>query len=159
MCKVLHFLIVLLLFSCADVGNHATNQKDDPLAKRFQNIEGKLQEFAEKHNAKISTVWSKIQKHDPDGSDSFLVKHIVWNDDRFGKAVFIQQHNDINGVDTTNWDFSNIAWLQDAQKTAKPTFVKNLLTKVDFQIIEKEIEQLLSKSEKVLDAIKEEDLK
>ena len=154
-----HFLIVLFLSSCADVGNQSTNQKDDPLAKRFQNIEGKLQEFAEKHNAKISTVWSKVQKYDPDGSDSFLVKHIVWNDKCFGKAVCIQQHSDINGIDTTAWDFSNIAWLKDTQVTAKPTFVKNLLTKVEFQVIEKDIEQLLSKSEKVLSAIKVEDLK
>jgi hypothetical protein len=157
--KVLHFLMVLFLFSCADVGNQSTNPKDDLLAKRFQNIEGKLQEFAGKHNAKISTGWSKIQKHDPDGSDSFLVKHIVWNDDRLGKAVLIQQHSDVNGVDTTAWDFSNIAWLQDTPVTAKPTFVKNLLTKVEFQMIEKDIEQLLSKSEKVLGAIKMEDLK
>ena len=128
--KVLYFLIVVFLFSCADIGNDSIDQNDDPLAKKFQNIDGKLQEFAEKHNAKISTVWSKVQKHNPDGSDSFLVRHIVWNDDGFGKAVFIQQHSDINGVDTTVWDFSNIAWLQDTQATAKPTFVKNLLTKV-----------------------------
>lgn len=154
-----HFLIVLFLSSCANVSNQSTNQKGDPLAKRFQNIEGKLQEFAEKHDAKISTVWSKIQKHDPEGSDSFLVKHIVWNDNRLGKAVFIQQHSDINGVDTTAWDLSNLAWLQDTQAIVKPTFVKNLLTKVNFQIIEKDIVQLLSKSDKVLLAVKLEDLK
>jgi hypothetical protein len=157
--KVLYFLMVLFLFSCADVGNQRTGQNDDPLAKRFQNIEVELQEFAKKHNAKISTVWSKVQNHDPEGSDSFLVKHIVWIDNRFGKAVFIQQHSDFNGVDTTAWDFSNIAWLQDTPLTAKSTFVKNLLTKVEFQIIEKDIEQLLSKSEKVLGSIKVEDLK
>ncbi len=157
--KVLHFLVVLFLFSCADVGNQSTTPKDDPLAKRFQNIEEKLQKFAEKHNAKISTVWSKVQKHDPDGFDSFLVKLIIWNDDRFGKAIFIQQHSDVNGIDTTAWDFSNIAWLQDTQVNAKPTFVKNLLTKVEFQIIEKDIEQLLSKSEKILGPIKLENLK
>ena len=157
--KVLEFLIILFLSSCAEVANQSTKSQDDPLAKRFQNIEVKLQEFAEKHNAKISTVWCKVQKHDPDDFDSFLVKHIVWNDDRFGKAVFIQQHSDINGVDTTAWDFSNIAWLKDTQVAAKPTFVKNLLTKVEFQIIEKEIGGLLSKSETVLGAVKVEDLK
>jgi hypothetical protein len=57
--KVLDFLIILFLSSCADVGNQSTKSQDDPLAKRFQNIEVKLQEFAEKHNAKVSTVWSK----------------------------------------------------------------------------------------------------
>lgn len=153
------FLVVLFLFSYRDIGNQATKRKDDPLADRFQLIEGKLQEFADKHDAKISTVWSKIQTHDPDESDSFLVKHIVWNDGRFGKAVFIQQHSDINGVDTTAWDFSNIAWIQDTQVIAKPTYVKNLLTKVNFKIIERDIQQLLSKSEEVLSVIKMEDLK
>ena len=159
MYKALSCLVILFLFSCGDAGNQATNQNVDALANRFQHIKGKLEKFADKHDATISTVWSKVQKHDPDGSDSFLVKHIVWNDGRFGKAIFIQQHNGIEGVDTTTWDFSNIAWLQDTQATAKPTFVKNLLTKVEFQTIEKDIEQLLSKSEEVLGAIKVEDLK
>jgi hypothetical protein len=157
--KVLHFLMVLFLFACTDVSNESTKSQDDPLAKRFQNIDVQLQEFAEKHSAKISTVWSKIQNHDPDGLDSFLVKHIVWNDGRFEKAILIRQHNDISGVDTTVWDFTNVAWLKDTQASAKPTFVKNLLTKVEFQIIEKDIEGLLSISETVLGAIKAQDLK
>jgi hypothetical protein len=157
--KVFNCFVILFLFSCGDIGNQATKRKDDPLANKFQRIEGKLQEFADKHDAKISTVWSTIQKHDPDGSDSFLVRHIVWNDGRFGKAVSIQQHSSIKGVDTTAWDFSNIAWLQDTPVTVKPTVVKNLLTKVDFQIIERDIESLLSKSEKMLSVIKVEDLK
>ena len=130
----------------------------DAFAKRFKNIEEKLQVFAEKHKAEMSIVWSKMQKYDPDGADSFLVKHIVWEDGRFGKAVFIQHHSDINGVDTTAWDFSTVAWLQDTQVNAKPAFVRNLVTKVGFHVIEKDIEQLLSQSEKVLGGIKREDL-
>jgi hypothetical protein len=157
--KVLYYLVILFLFSCGDAGNQATRRKVDPLTNRFQLIEGKLKKFADKHGAKISTVWSKVHKHDPNGSDSFLVKHIVWNDGRFGKAVFIQQHSGIEGVDTTAWDFSNIAWLQHTQASAKPTLVKNLLTKVDFKMIETDIERLLNESEKVLSVIKEKDLK
>ena len=159
MYKALSCLVILFLFSCGDAGNQATNQNVDALANRFQHIKGKLEMFADKHDAKISTVWSKVQKHDPDGSDSFLVKHIVWNDGRFGKAIFIQQHNGIEGVDTTTWDFLNIAWLQDTQMIAKPTVVKNLLTKVDFKIIETDIERLLNESEKGLSVINVKDLK
>ena len=136
-----------------------TREKDDPLFFRFQFIEKNLQEFANKHNAKVSTVWSTIQTHDPDGTDSFLVKHIVWTDGRLGKAVFIGQHSGIEGVDSATWDFSNIAWLQDTLVTVQPTYVHHLLKKVGFQIIERDIEQLLRTSEKNLQAVSVEDLK
>lgn len=118
---VINSLIVLFLFSCGDVGDQATKRVDDPLGYRFEHIEGRLKKFATKHNAKLSTVWSKWERHNPDGSDSFLVKHIVWTDGRLGKAVFIQQHNDVKGVDTTAWDILNLAWLEDTELTAKPT--------------------------------------
>ena len=157
--QVLNTLLISFLFSCGNAGNQATEQEPDPLANKFQPIEAKLQEFADRYNAKISTVWSKVQKHDPDGSDSFLVRHIVWNDGRFGKAIFIQQHNGLEGIDTTTWDFSNIAWLRDTSATAKPTFVKNLLIKADFKLIEKDIERLLNESEKILGRIEVKDLK
>src|SRR5688572_3110575 len=121
--QVLNTLVILFLFSCGNAGNQASILKPDPLANKFQPIEGKLQEFAERHDAEISTVWSKVQKHDPEGSDSFLVKHIVWNDGRFGKAIFIQQHHSLEGIDTSSWDFSNIAWLRDTSVSAKPTYV------------------------------------
>ena len=157
--KAINFLFVLLLISCGDASDQTIKEKDDPLAKKFQLIQKNLQEFADKHNAKLSTVWSKIQKHDREGFDSFLIRHIVWTDGRFGKAIFIGQHSDLNGIDTSTWDFSNIAWLQDTQATAKPTFVNNLLTKVDFQVIETDIEQLLRTSEKNLRGVKVENLK
>lgn len=157
--KVINSFVVLFLSSCGGIGSQTTKEMDDPLADRFQPIERKLQEFAHKHSAKPSTVWSKIQKNDPEGYDSFLVRHIVWIDGRLGKAVFIGQHSDIKGVDTTTWDFSTIAWLADTLTAAKPTYVNHLLTKVDFQIIEKNIEQLLSTSEKTLNVVKVEDLK
>ena len=157
--QVLTSLVVLFLFSCGDAGNQAGERKVDPFAGRFQLIEGRLNRFANKHQAKISTVWSKVEMHLPGESDSVLVKHIVWNDGRLGKAIFIQQHSGMDGIDTTAWDFSNIAWLQDTQTIAKPAFVKNVLTKVDFRIIESNIEGLLNESEKVLGVIKEEDLK
>ena len=156
---VINSLIVLFLFSCGNVGGQATKRMNDPLDYKFEHIERRLQKFAIKYNAKLSTVWSKLERHDPDGSDSFLVKHIVWTDGRLGKAVIIQQHNDIKGVDTTAWDILNLAWLEDTQLIAKPTYVKYLLTKVDFQIIERNIEQQLNKSEKSLSMVKVDSLK
>ena len=159
MCKVLNFFVATFLFSCANVGDHPAKEKDDPLAVKFQLIKGKLQEFSDKHNAKLSTVWSIVEKHDPNVFDSFLVRHIVWTDGRFGKAILIQQHSDNNGIDTTSWDFKNIAWLQDTLLTAKPTYENDLLTKVDFQIIERDIDQLLHASENSLSKVKVEDLK
>ena len=157
--RMVFSLLVLIHFSCKDASDLTTKEKNDPLAYNFQRIENNLQEFADKYNAKLYTVWSKIQRQDPSGFDSFLVRQIVWTDDRFGKAIFIGQHSDINSIDTSSWDFSNIAWIQDTDATAKPTYLKDLLIKVDFQVIERDIEQLLRTSEKNLRAIKMEDLK
>lgn len=156
--KLIYALVTLIVFSCLNRKDPAKEETNTLLDTRFQFIKEKLEAFAKKHNAKISTAWSHLQTHDPDKTDSFLVRHIVWTDGRFGKAVLIQQHSD-KIVDTTAWDFTYVAWLQDTARTAKPTYVNNLLTKVDFQIIEKNIERLLSTSEKNLSIIKVEDLK
>jgi hypothetical protein len=157
--KVITIILVIFICSCGNLGYKASLENDDLLAFRFQGIKGNLQEFSNKHNAKLSTVWSKVQKYNPDALDSFLVSHLVWTDGRFGKAIFIQQHSDINGIDTTTWDFKNIVWLQDTILTAKPTYEINLLTKVVFQIIERDIDLLLRTSEKNLNAVRREDLK
>lgn len=157
--KALSLLVVIFFFSCENVKHQTIRQTDDPLANKFQLIHGKLQRFADKHGAKISTVWGKVERHNPDGSDSYLVKHIVWYDGRYGKGVFIQQHHSIERVDTTAWDISNIAWLQDTQSIVKPTYEKKLLSRVDFRIIERDIEKLLQESEEVLSQVKEKDLK
>jgi hypothetical protein len=157
--KVINIILVIFIFSCGNLGYKAPFENDDLLAFRFQGIKVNLQEFANKHNAKISTVWCKVQKYNPDAFDSFLVRHLVWTDGRFGKAIFIQQHSDINGIDTTTWDFKNIAWLQDTILTAKPTYEINLRTKVGLQIIERDIDLLLSTSEKNLNLVRLKDLK
>lgn len=159
MAKLTKYFLVLLLFSCQDKGKKVQMQNNDLLAGRFHLIDGKLLEFASRHKAKLSTVWAKSQRHDTDRSDLFLVRHIVWSDGRFDKAVMIAPHNDLNGVDTNVWDFSILAWLENTQLVANPSYENFLVNRVEFRVIEKNIDQLLSRSEKNLMQVKVEDLK
>lgn len=87
------------------------------------------------------------------------MRHIVWPNGRFGAAIMIHLHTDNTGVNTTGWDFSTIAWLADTPLLTKPTYVNDLVKKVEFRIVEKNIDQLLIISEKNLKAIRVENLK
>jgi len=75
------------------------------------------------------------------------------------KAIIIQPHLTINGIDSSKWDFTNIAWLKDAADSENRSYIKNLLEKVSFDNIEQDIDQLLRQSEKNLREIKKMDLK
>jgi hypothetical protein len=148
--KVIKLLLTLFLFSC-----------EDPLANRFSSIDNKMRIFAGRHNAKVSTEWVTSSKFTPGGTSvvRYPMKLIVWKDDQIGKAIMIQMHNDLDGLDTTNWDFSNTAWFEGGKAGAKPHYTKSILNKVKFEVIEKNIVQLLSDSEKNLQNKKLEDLK
>jgi hypothetical protein len=157
MTNLKYFILILFLISCGKLKRQ--KQSDDPLAARFRLIDSKLRDFASKHNAEVATVWAKFYSHIPDDTGTYAIKRIVWTDSLFVKAIIIQPHLDPTGLDSTAWDLTNVAWLENRKAGEKRSYVKNLLTKVKFEVIEKKIDQFLSQSEKNLQEIKIEDLK
>jgi hypothetical protein len=72
------------------------------------------------------------------------------------QAIIINQNFENGILDSPNWDFFNIAWLQEGETPAKgrPFWNKYLLKNIAFKQIETDIEKLLEQSLYNLNAIK-----
>jgi hypothetical protein len=130
---------------------------------RFRLIDEKLKKFAEKLKAKLATDGSGFSI-DGVAVPKELVeeRRIIWVDGQIGKAIIIHpDFFDIPDISSPAWKFFNVAWLEhgSATKKGKPLWIKYLLKKVEFDVIEKNIDQLLNTSKENLEAIKIEDLK
>jgi hypothetical protein len=161
MSNIKKFILILCLLSCKESKRNETKQSIDPLAAKFRLIENKLNEFAGRHNAKVETAWYFRGNPAYTYTETGPFRRIVWADSTFSKAIIIEPYRDTTGVDSTAWDFLYVAWLDTTvgeNPLHNPTYTKNLLKKVKFEVIEKNIDQLLSTSEKELQKIKREDL-
>jgi len=152
-----YLIIVLFLAACQQTKNQKLD--NDPLAARFSMIESKLNEFAVKHHATASTTLAHLTYHDPYDTSTYPLKRIVWSDHHIGKGILIQPYQDIRGIDSTAWDFTLLAWLDNGEPGGKPGFEKKLLSKVSFDMIEKNISQLLVDADKMLEELQPGDLK
>lgn len=127
---------------------------------QFRKIDSQLNALAKEIGATIETT---VGGHSINGidvpKDKLTIRQIQWVDGPIGKAIIINQNFDNGNLDAPNWDFFNIAWLQEVKPKAKrrPFWKKNLLTNIDFKIIESEIDQLLKQSLENLNTIKKKD--
>ncbi len=119
----------------------------------FKSIDDKLNEFAKNHNGRMSgrEIFQSVRK---DGREQ---RKIVWEDEMFVKAILIFPA----ALNDNGWDFIIDASLVDnGDVTGEiPFWTKDLLEGVPFPEIEKQIDYLLAESEKLLSAVKVEDMR
>lgn len=121
---------------------------------KFQTIDDKLYSFAIKLNATLS----KDRPHFPREMVTFEERRIDWYESQIKKAIIIQPTFTAKGVDSSLWNFINVAWIEHNGVPIKPGWQSCLIDKKDFSEIEKQIDQLLTKSEQNLKGIEIKDV-
>jgi hypothetical protein len=121
---------------------------------KFKNIDNKLNTLAIKLNASLS----KVRPGYPEGLMTFEERRIDWRDGEIRKAIIIQPTFEATGVNSSIWNFINIAWTEKNGLAVKPGWIKTLIDKSDFKEIEENIDNLLFTSEENLKNIRIEDL-
>lgn len=121
---------------------------------KFKTIDDKLNSFAIKINATLS----KDRPNFPREMVTFEERRIDWCENKIKKAIIIQPTFTEKGVDSSLWNFINIAWMEQNGIAVKPGWQSSLIDKKDFSCIEKKIDQLLSTSEQNLKNIEIKDL-
>lgn len=121
----------------------------------FSNIDDKLIKLSNKLNATLT----KDRPSYPKALRTFEERRIDWNVNEINRAIIIQPNFEHNGVNNRIWNFINIAWYDDAKSINRPQWYKNLAEKEKFEILEKNIDELLRTSENNLQNIKMTDLK
>ena len=115
----------------------------------FKNIDPILIETSKRLNAKLS----KDRPHYPEALRTFEERRIDWLDNEINKAIIIQPTFEVSGVDSSLWNFVNLAWTKKNGVAQKPGWSKNLVLKEDFDIIEKSIDKLIDESIRNLQCI------
>jgi len=121
---------------------------------KFETIDNKLYSFATKLNGTLT----KDRPHFPREMIDFEERRIDWHENEMRKAIIIQPTFTAKGVNSSLWNFINIAWTERNGIAVKPGWQKCLIEKKDFSEIEKEIDDLLIKSEQNLKGIEIKDL-
>jgi hypothetical protein len=124
------------------------------LMSRFREIDFKLISLAERLNAKLT----KDRPEYPEVLRTFEERRIDWIDDNIHKAIIIQPNFEVNGVNSNVWNVINIAWLDDGKSISRPQWIELLLDKGQFETIEKNIDDLIKRSEENLTSIGLENL-
>jgi hypothetical protein len=109
---------------------------------RFKHIDDKLTDFAKKIEAKIS----KDRPDFPRELINFEERRIDWTENLVRKAILIQPNFESTGVNSTIWNFTNIAWTMNNGVAIKPGWTKKLVDKGSFEFIESNIDELLNES-------------
>ncbi|MCH2195297.1 hypothetical protein [Kordia sp.] len=120
---------------------------------RFKEIDPKLMKLSQKLEAKLTI------DRDWDPTAGFEERRIDWIDNDIFKAIIIQPTFKSKGVDSSKWNFINIAWHDDAKSVHRPKWMNNLVNEGKFEIIESKIDDLLLESENALSNISMSDLK
>ena len=129
---------------------------------QFRKIDSQLKAIAKEIGATLETT---VGGHSINGvevpKEKLAIRQFKWVDGPIGKAIIINQNFDKGNMDAPNWDFFNIAWLQEGKIPTKgrPFWKKNVLTNIDFKQIETNIDQLLKQSLDNLKSIQKKDLK
>ena len=121
---------------------------------RFYFIDDKLINLANSLNARLT----KDRPEYPEVLRTFEERRIDWSDNEINKAIIIQPNFEATGVNSSIWNFINIAWHDDAHSVKRPQWINILVDKGEFEMIEKNIDELLFQSEENLKKIKMEDL-
>lgn len=120
----------------------------------FRKIDKKIKTLADSLNAKLSVNRPNF----PDAFIRFEERRIDWKDGEIHKAIIIQPTFEGFTINSEIWNLYNIAWINDFSKNPRPTWENYLVKKKPFIVIEKNIDELLSKSKNDLIRIKEADL-
>lgn len=112
----------------------------------FAKIDNKLIAFS----IKINAVLTKDRPLYPEIIRTFEERRIDWVENGIRKAVIIQPTFESTGVNSSIWNFINIAWIEKNGIPQKPGWQKNLIDKSGFTEIEIRIDELLKKSEENL---------
>ncbi len=115
---------------------------------KFINIDSKLVDLATKLNAKLT----KDRPEYPEALRTFQERRIDWIENNIHKAIIIQPTFEESGVNSHIWNLINIAWRTDDYLHEKK-WLRYLIERQSFEIIEQNIDDLLSKSENDLIAI------
>jgi hypothetical protein len=156
--------LIIFLFSCGHVKVIEHADRNKTAMTKFKLIDDKLNSLAEKLNANILKEGSGYYINDvPVPLEYIEDRRIVWIDGLIGKAIIIQPHFGFETVNFTSprWNFLNLAWLEhdSSGSKEKPFWEHYLLKRVEFEVIESNIDQLLVTSRENLERIKREDLK
>lgn len=121
---------------------------------RFGDIDSKL----EKLSKRLGAILTKDRPEYPQALRTFEERRIDWTQGKVRKAIIIQPTFEVTGVDSSRWNFINLAWHIDTQFSRKLKWRKTLVEQKAFGKIELVIDTLLEVSESNLISITVEDL-
>lgn len=121
---------------------------------RFENIDWKLDDLANKLNARLT----RDRPDYPQNLRTFEEGRIDWIDNGIMTAIIMQPNFEVNGVNSNIWNFLNVAIFDDGYSFSRPKWISILVDKKDFSFIEDNIDELLLKSEENLLNISFKDL-
>lgn len=154
-------LLIVLIFLSAACHNEYSKELHLTQMNKFKQIDIQLNALAQKLGTSVATSGggSNIDGVDVP-KDKLEMRKIVWIDGSIGKAIIITPNFENKNIDSPNWDFVNLAWLESDALTRKerPFWQKHLLTKVRVEKIDSSIHELLKQSLDNLSAIKESHL-
>jgi hypothetical protein len=119
----------------------------------FKKIDEKLENLA----LNLSATLSKNRPYLPAFLNTFEERRIDWQEDNIKKAIIIQPMLEPNGVDESFWNYCIMAWIEVDGIPAK-FFKEQLMSKIAFIEIEREIEKLIELSMNKLIQITDKDL-
>jgi len=122
---------------------------------RFRELDSKL----EKLSTKLGANLTKDRPGYPEALRTFEERRIDWIDNGIFKAIIIQPNFESKGVNQKVWNFINIAWADFNADGHRPQWMKLLIEKKKFDVIESSIDALLMESESNLFSISMDDLK
>jgi len=122
---------------------------------RFIEIDSKLEELTATLGAKLT----KDRPEYPEALRTFEERRIDWIDNEIYKAIIIQPNFETKGVNQNIWNFINIAWADFNEDGHRPQWMRLLIEKKKFDVIESSIDTLLKESESNLVRISKDDLK
>jgi len=120
---------------------------------RFENIELILEEL----NTEVNGLISKDRPNYPKPLRTFEERRIDWEEEGIRKAIIIQPTFELEGVNSELWNFRLVAWTKVDKR--RVFYRKERISKVKFEIIEANIQELLFEGKEILSNIKLEDLK
>ena len=106
---------------------------------------------------RLNATLTKDRPEYPEELRTFEERRIDWTDGEIHKAIIIKPCFELTGVNSAFWSFVNVA-----RPVARPfdmrTWQRYLLKDVDFEEIDRNIDELLQKSEESLALITSENL-
>lgn len=115
----------------------------------FKDIDNSLDSLASKLGGRISYDRPYFPNPIPE-------RRIDWKSGEIKKAIIIQPTFTSTGIDLSTWNYTIVAWMDEF--TNRKQYVVNLVDQKEIELIQNSIDELLQKSESILEDISESDL-